>query len=172
MGMRAVFAVKENNEMRTVTVQWASYTPETVPLALAMVMQEEGISFEDAVRKGVAAVTQFEHISALEVLTSFSEGIDSQSATYLTSNGGAISIAGGVVGPAPAEYVSSHQEFLSRVTQHPHTQDGISVIVDLDTSETVVEFYQDLDYGDSEYPRLPGSAFFEPCTAETVTEYF
>ena len=68
-------------------------------------------------------------------------------------------------------HIENRDELISLVKEHMHSQDGISVIIDLDAEDVELEFYMDKYYGEFEVSRISeDSDFFPALNADNVND--
>lgn len=180
MGQRAVVAFKKNDVVKVTTVQWATVAPAVWAKAANIIMTTQGVDFTKAVNFLAETITSYEHISALEVgNTDYVNGYGKSSLQLSGYNENdeivLLSGANKATEEFPVETIeniTTHEELKKIVENHYHAQDGISVIVDGDTEEAIVEFFMDSDYGNFGFKRHnEHNDYFVELTEDNMNTY-
>lgn len=174
MGQRAIVAIKKDNTAFVTDVQWAWSTPETYKFAISNIMKEKNVDFRTAVETLATNISKNSFMSALtmtEVKYMEEDDItvcngDSENTKVFISRPG---LRGGTENVYT--HIENRDELISLVKEHGHSQDGISVIIDLDTEDVELEFYMDNYYGEFEVSRISeDSDFFPALNADNVND--
>lgn len=174
MGQRAIVAIKKENAAFVTTVQWAWNTPETYKFAISNIMKEKNVDFRNAVETLATNISVNSHMSALTMR----EVKYMEEADITVCNGDSENTKVLVSRPCLRDSLEdvhtnivNREELISLVKEHPHSQDGISVIIDLDTEDVELEFYMDKYYGEFEVSRISeDSDFFPALNADNVND--
>lgn len=174
MGQRAIVAIKKDNTAFVTDVQWAWSTPETYKFAISNIMKEKNVDFRNAVETLATNISKNSFMSALTMTeVKYMEEDD-----ITVCNGDSENTKVFISRPCPRNHmenvyanVENRDELISLVKEHPHSQDGISVIIDLDTEDVELEFYMDNYYGEFEVSRISeDSDFFPALNADNVND--
>lgn len=157
MGTRAVFGALRTTGRTTrlhlTTVQWSSYTPQNLAVALALAEDENSVTvlFE----RICSETTHIGCVGAFSADSSASskEELDSGLQIPLTGSEEAGVFGACLVqddGKREAHKINSAADAMSVITRHDHNQDGISVLFDADTR--VFYFTTNKEYGPALVP--------------------
>lgn len=172
MGQRAIVAIKKDNTAYVTEVQWAYSTPDTYKFAIAEIMKEKNVDFRDAVETLATNISKNSFMSALTMTkVKYMEEAD-----IIVCNGDSedekIIVSRPCLRKSLEEVytnIENRDELISLVKEHGHSQDGISVIIDLDTEDVELEFYMDKYYGEFDVSRISeDSDFFPALNADNV----
>src|SRR5699024_8658620 len=165
MGQRAIVAIKKDNTAYVTEVQWAYSTPDTYKFAIAEIMKEKNVDFRAAVETLATNISKNSVMSALTMTkVKYMEEAD-----IIVCNGDSEDEKIGIAMPCLRDSLANahpnsvnRDALVSLVTEHPHSQDGISVIIDLDTEDVELEFYMDTHYGEFDVSRISEDSDFFP----------
>ena len=140
MGQRAVFLTRENNHVTVTTVQWSMHIHQIMNYTLMQARKEEKL--DEILRRIVGILKGSQHISCIELVATDYEFLDEEEAaenkilTWIDEDGKAwITYVAGIQNyDASLEKYEdkTHSAALSIMETHPHNQDGVSMLIDLD----------------------------------------
>lgn len=140
MGQRAVFLTRENNHVTATTVQWSMHIHQIMNYTLMQARKEEKL--DEILRRIVDILKGSQHISCIELVATDYKFLDEEEAaenkilTWIDEDGNAwIAYVAGIqnYGRSVETYEDVTNCQARRIMQtHPHNQDGVSVLIDLD----------------------------------------
>lgn len=148
MGQRAVFLTRENNHVTVTTVQWSSYIHQIMNYTLMQARKEEKL--DEILCRIVGILKGSQHISCIELVATDYEFLDEEDAaenkilTWIDEDGNAwITYVAGIQNYGSLEKYEdkTHSAALSIMETHPHNQDGVSMLIDLD--DRTLTFHSD-----------------------------
>lgn len=138
MGKRAVFAVKQGTNVYITTVQWADQNPKFFRKAVVY-MSNNNNRHNDQLKE------------LHDILLSISSEVTKCEQTeHFYFFGNKVVCEGGILGKPEKITVKNRTEFLDYVKDHDHSQDGYSVLVDLDANR--MDFYISPELDIMQYP--------------------
>ena len=174
MGQRAIVAIKKENTAYVTEVQWACSTPETYKFAISNIIKEKNVDFRNAVETLATNISKNSFMSALTLTkVKYMEEAD-----IIVCNGDSEDTKVVISRPGLRDgmenvhtNIENREELISLVKEHGHSQDGISVIIDLDAQDVELEFYMDNYYGEFDMSRISeDSDFFPALNADNVND--
>lgn len=165
MGQRAVFLTRENNHVTATTVQWSMHIHQNMNYTLMQARKEEKL--DEILRRIVDILKGAQHISCIELTSPTCKYIDQEDAeenkilTWKDDDDEYITYVAGIqnYGRSVETYEDVTNCQAQRIMQtHPHNQDGVSMLIDLDDHTLTFHSARDI------------AGFARPQT-HTITEY-